>query len=152
MIYCPKCGSENNDDYESCLKCRRDLVKAKTGEKKDFNCLKCSWPVFSRWVFCPKCGTKLEIKCEKNKEHTEPLEQSPEPEIERKYFNEGGDFINPVGEKDKLSNGPKCPTCGSTNIQKITLLPKVGAAALVGIFSLGYLSKTFKCNSCGYKW
>jgi len=74
MIYCPWCGQENDDSYENCLKCRRDLIKAKTGEKKDFNCLKCSRPVFSNWAFCPKCKEKLEIKKEEGEETQKPSE------------------------------------------------------------------------------
>jgi predicted RNA-binding Zn-ribbon protein involved in translation (DUF1610 family) len=51
-----------------------------------------------------------------------------------------------------MGNLPTCPTCGSTNIEKIKLSSKVGAAALVGIFALGKISKTFKCKNCGYQW
>jgi hypothetical protein len=47
---------------------------------------------------------------------------------------------------------PKCPTCGSTNIGKISLKSKVGMGALVGVFAIGHIAKTFKCNSCGAKW
>jgi len=47
---------------------------------------------------------------------------------------------------------PKCPTCGSTNIEKISLKSKVGMGALIGVFSIGHIAKTFKCNSCGAKW
>lgn len=49
-------------------------------------------------------------------------------------------------------NIPKCPTCGSTNVSKISDANKVGSAVAFGLFSLGHISKTFKCNSCGYKW
>lgn len=47
---------------------------------------------------------------------------------------------------------PKCPTCGSTAIEKISGANKVGAVVLFGIFSLGHLSKSFKCQNCNYKW
>ncbi|NLD38011.1 MAG: hypothetical protein GX654_14180 [Desulfatiglans sp.] len=47
---------------------------------------------------------------------------------------------------------PKCPTCGSSDIEKISLKNKVGSAALIGVFAIGHISKTFKCNSCGSKW
>jgi hypothetical protein len=50
------------------------------------------------------------------------------------------------------ANVPVCPTCSSTNIEKIELSTKVGAALLVGVFALGKISKTFKCSSCGYQW
>lgn len=48
--------------------------------------------------------------------------------------------------------GPKCPTCGSKEVEKISLKNKVGAAALFGVFSIGHLSKTLKCKKCGFKW
>jgi uncharacterized membrane protein YvbJ len=51
-----------------------------------------------------------------------------------------------------LAMGPKCPTCNSTDIEKISLKNKIGSAALLGVFALGKISKTFKCNGCGYKW
>lgn len=49
-------------------------------------------------------------------------------------------------------NLPKCPACGSTNIQKISTASKVGAGIVFGVFSLGHISKTFKCKNCGYKF
>jgi len=49
------------------------------------------------------------------------------------------------------SSKPKCPTCGSTNISKISATSKA-----IGAIGFGLLSKTarsqFKCNKCGYKW
>lgn len=47
---------------------------------------------------------------------------------------------------------PKCPTCGSPDIEKITAANKVKNAALWGVFALRHLSKTYKCNNCDYKW
>lgn len=46
---------------------------------------------------------------------------------------------------------PKCPTCGSTNIQKISLVSKALGGYMWGIFSSN-IRNTFKCNNCGYKW
>lgn len=49
------------------------------------------------------------------------------------------------------SSKPKCPTCGSVNISKISATSKA-----IGAIGFGLLSKTarsqFKCNKCGYKW
>lgn len=45
----------------------------------------------------------------------------------------------------------KCPTCGSTNIEKISMTRKA-----VGFFAVGFLSSsarnTYRCKNCGYKW
>lgn len=47
---------------------------------------------------------------------------------------------------------PKCPTCQSTQIQKITFGSKVVGAAVFGSFAIPHAGKTFECSSCGYKW
>lgn len=49
------------------------------------------------------------------------------------------------------SNQPKCPTCGSTNVKKISVASKVVGAGLFGLFSKTAKSQ-FECSSCGYKW
>lgn len=46
---------------------------------------------------------------------------------------------------------PKCPTCQSTNIQKISPTERVGSIAMWGIFSKK-INKSFKCKNCGYTW
>lgn len=48
-------------------------------------------------------------------------------------------------------NVPKCPTCGSTNVEKISTAQKAFGFALVGLFSSN-LGKTMHCKNCGYKW
>ena len=49
------------------------------------------------------------------------------------------------------ANVPKCPTCGSTNVEKISTAQKAFGFALVGLFSSN-LGKTMHCKNCGYKW
>ena len=48
-------------------------------------------------------------------------------------------------------NTPKCPTCGSTNMEKISTTSKAIGFAMVGIFSSNF-RKTMRCKQCGYKW
>lgn len=48
-------------------------------------------------------------------------------------------------------NIPKCPTCGSTNVEKISTAKKAFGFAMVGLFSSN-LGKTMHCRNCGYKW
>ncbi|MFR2491760.1 MAG: hypothetical protein ACLS9B_14705 [Coprococcus comes] len=69
--------------------------------------------------------------------------------------------INPHSQPTKLStstqttqqssNVPHCPTCGSTNIKKISATSKVVGAGLFGLFSKTARSQ-FECKDCGYKW
>lgn len=48
-------------------------------------------------------------------------------------------------------NKPKCPTCGSTRVKKISTTSKVAGAAMFGLLSKTARSQ-FKCEQCGYKW
>ncbi|MBC5688229.1 hypothetical protein H8S37_04705 [Mediterraneibacter sp. NSJ-55] len=49
------------------------------------------------------------------------------------------------------SNKPKCPTCQSTNIRKITTASKATNAVLFGLFG-NKRKMQFHCNNCGYEW
>lgn len=48
-------------------------------------------------------------------------------------------------------NKPKCPTCNSTNLKKISATSKVVNTAVFGLFGTKR-HKTFHCNNCGYEW
>lgn len=54
-------------------------------------------------------------------------------------------------QQSQQQNIPKCPTCQSINIKRISATSKV-----MGAIGFGLLSKTaksqFECKSCGYKW
>lgn len=49
-------------------------------------------------------------------------------------------------------NIPKCPTCQSSNIKKISELSKVGSVAVWGVLAAGKVSKQWHCNNCGSEW
>jgi hypothetical protein len=91
----------------------------------------------SKEIICGKCGTK---------------------NIYNKYYEKDtcercGDFLHQyLHENITPTVTPKCPTCNSISIEKISLTNKIGTAALIGVFSIGRISKTFKCNNCGYRW
>lgn len=54
-------------------------------------------------------------------------------------------------EFDQIDSKPKCPTCGSTNIEKISVGKKIGGSFLFGIFSSD-VRNTMHCKDCGAKW
>lgn len=53
-------------------------------------------------------------------------------------------------EKD-YANLPKCPTCSSTNIKKISTSSKVASVAMWGVLSRK-VHKQWHCNICGSEW
>lgn len=46
---------------------------------------------------------------------------------------------------------PKCPTCGSTNVEKISTLNRAVSIGVAGLAS-DKIGKQFCCKNCGYKW
>lgn len=79
---------------------------------------------------------------------------------ERKYWEspEGIEEQNRITDRwyakqnaQKFSTGPKCPTCGSTNIRKISTGERMVSVGILGLFSKK-INKSFKCNACGYTW
>lgn len=46
---------------------------------------------------------------------------------------------------------PKCPICGSPDIEKIGTASKVLDVAFWG-FASGKVKKTFHCKNCWYEW
>ena len=61
------------------------------------------------------------------------------------------DAESPKDSTPKQINAPTCPTCGSTNLKKISDLKRASHW-----LAFGFASKTaqsqFECLSCGYKW
>lgn len=58
---------------------------------------------------------------------------------------------NKLKETKTENNIPKCPTCQSTNLKKITVTSKAINTTMFGIFGTKR-HKTFHCNNCGYEW
>lgn len=56
-----------------------------------------------------------------------------------------------VREQERESNRPHCPTCGSTNIKKITGTERAASVIGLGIFGKK-INKSFKCLNCKYTW
>lgn len=48
-------------------------------------------------------------------------------------------------------NMPKCPTCGSLNVEKISTGKKIFGGAMFGLFSSD-VRNTMHCKNCGAKW
>lgn len=46
---------------------------------------------------------------------------------------------------------PQCPTCNSTNIEKISLTKKAVSGALFGLFSSNVRNSMY-CKNCGARW
>ena len=50
-----------------------------------------------------------------------------------------------------LENVPRCPTCNSTKVEKISTTKRWVSTGLFGLASSN-IGKTMHCKNCGYKW
>lgn len=53
--------------------------------------------------------------------------------------------------EQKLQNVPKCPTCQSADIKKISTASKAGSVFMWGLLSQK-VKKQWHCNNCGSEW
>lgn len=149
-MYCDKCGKTwvifppYTDESTICNICKNTLkpvpdeyfenlsnegfLLSKDMQQKLINNLVLISPNFDQYYF----EHKDEIKNHQDKELSVKIENG------RRVLNE-------------QVNIPKCPTCQSTNVQKIGTGERVASVAMLGVFSKK-INKSFKCKSCGYTW
>lgn len=66
---------------------------------------------------------------------------------EQAATNQAACEMNRLAQKNK----PKCPTCNSENVEKISTTKKIFGGAMFGLFSSD-VRNTMHCKNCGYKW
>lgn len=134
LIKCFECGHDVSTYADKCQNCgapvQNEPPQAET-QKGRMKCLECKCIFDKIHEICPNCKTKT------NRIIAKPGEKFP------------GETRNPY----LFSNAKvKCPTCGSNQIEKISLSDKVGSAVLFGVFAISKIGKTFRCGNCGFKW
>lgn len=94
-----------------------------------------------------KPSGKVEYWANRRKEN-EPFKPFPpiDKEKARAYT-----YSTPVEQKQENNNVPKCPTCQSTYIRRISGVERGSSIFLFGLFSKK-INKSFKCDNCGYTW
>ena len=147
MKICPKCRGLYFDQDQQCDNCKIELL-----DKDDFNTtlgeyyqMNHSQRVANRYnpqyeIVCKYQFPEIyEYNEQKSQQEYEALQRrAQQKRIEKERI-------------EKQQNTPKCPTCGSTNIEKISTTKKALGFVAVGIFSSNF-GKTMHCKQCGYKW
>lgn len=102
-------------------------------------CILCGREYVKPQAICPKCNMPLMKLSDYERLDMESNRAKLQKEVERQE------------KVQREQNIPKCPTCGSTNVHKISTGKKALGFATVGIFSSNF-GKTMECKQCGYKW
>ena len=158
LMYCKKCGriwTKFGNEKDNCDVCNsicylipnqyllvrddeiRDIIDKSKKDQFIEECIKSS-SEFDEELF----NSRDEILARKNAEYEQQMAI--------------GDAIrNGADVKTAFRNGgqnmPKCPTCGSLNVEKISTGKKVFGGAMFGLFSSD-VRNTMHCKNCGYKW
>lgn len=131
MRYCPKCGNIGIRIENGCTFCGHDTLETKYTFKEHLN--------------SPEIDKKIVEEYIQNS-----------PEFDEELFNKRTE------EEDAIAHGrgtpmtyqkdvPKCPTCGSTNIKRITTLDRAVSVGTLGLLS-GKIGKNYECLDCKAKW
>lgn len=129
-----------------------------------------SWALKEGTTDCPWCHSKNSLikinfpdldmcdllRISKSKEFLDAMielyKKDPiEYELKMSQFRNQANQILKNWKQSQEQNIPKCPTCGSTNIKKISAGSRWLSTGLFGISS-GKLGKSMECRHCGYKW
>lgn len=131
--YCPFCDKFYSRLDTLCAFCIRDLIlyenwtRMKEREQYDWKA---------------KTNPKINIS-EIDKEHLKKI-QLKATEFDAQYRAE-------LEEKEYPKYTPKCPTCGSPNIHKVSTTAKLVDAAVWGLLARKPRVQ-FHCDDCGYEW
>lgn len=140
LIKCVECGKEISDKSEACPNCGCPTSESITniGDLGKNNLKTLNYT-------CPNCGNNKYLSVDK-----------PNGEIAIICNNCGyvKDLINDnqqIQRQQFLQNQPKCPTCGSTNIEKLSFTKKAISIGGLGILS-NKIGKTYQCKNCKATW
>ena len=178
LIKCPECGKEISNKSKQCIHCGYLLDEPIINQNTKYAIYLIDYSYDK--IICEQKIKSLLIDCYQiDKFEINTIFQSPIPikvldgvnaeyleYIKKDLSRSGGiiefkesNYINDIiniriqqrKESFPLDNLPKCPTCGSENIEKISNTSKATGGFLFGIFSSD-VRKTFHCKNCGYKW
>lgn len=102
-------------------------------------------------------GANISITSKKGYVVSKSNNNNPIMMEERKYsqINNSKDYLKYLEKNHEEKNEDysiTCPNCHSKMVHKISGLSKAGSVAMIGIFAMGKVSKTYQCDKCGYRW
>lgn len=160
ILYCPQCGwleypSPFQQSDNHCEVCGHRLLIPDDKYDIDLKNYRNGINIITGRTLKENQQRLFEEVIKPNPEFDPDLYARKDEIIKQKREQEMNEFRRQTGGASwvdgKIGNVPKCPTCGSTNIEKISVSSKVVGAGLFGLFSKTARSQ-LRCNNCGYKW
>lgn len=146
LIICPECGKQVSDQSSQCIHCGYPL-------KQNTKCIINGTEFDLSFLF----DENIELANKKNDFGKLTKCYYTEEKIVDKIIETGiipktltiKTIDDVIKEQETLK--PHCPTCGSTDIQKISGAKRWFSTGLFGLASSD-IGKSMCCKKCGYKW
>lgn len=153
MRVCPICVQENNQLGKNDVAGWINWFKSEdmlTGNEK------CPWGhdtlLVKKSMTCEEFKILRKVSLEPSfMESMNDLKEKDPIEFQLKLAQFKATTVQQESVKFQEQNIPKCPTCGSTNIKKISAGSRWLSTGMFGISS-SKLGKSMECRHCGYKW
>lgn len=142
--YCPICGTSQLQTNVRCIKCRKTIKPVQSLHDSEYYREK-SLEQYNDYLHWSDILISEEVS--KNPLYDENMKNYQMPKEEREKILDDI-FLKPIREN---KNVPKCPTCQSTKIKKISGIKRAAHGYAFGLFSKTARSQ-FECENCGYKW
>lgn len=146
LIVCPECNKEVSDKAPNCVHCGYPISKYKI---QNYKIGHTTYDL--SFVLDDQISTRDKIF---------KVHQLANIEIKESMYLVG-DIYSEYGIPDSITTKadviennchmPHCPTCGSSNLSKVSTLSKIMDSAVWG-FGGRQRYKTYHCNNCGYEW
>lgn len=148
MKYCSKCGRELFDRDIECDKCKSvNFISEKECKEIIEKINNANMISKKKLLKDPIYKMVYDSIINKPKDYFNACIANSNNDSNEEYF----DRIKKHTINNKQENIPKCPTCGSINIKKISTTRRLVTTGLFGLASSD-IGKTMLCKNCGYKW
>ncbi|WP_418752479.1 zinc-ribbon domain-containing protein [Frisingicoccus sp.] len=154
LIECPECHERISDQAEYCIHCGYPIKKRNTDNLCEINGI--SYDLSEEFRLITQDDymqglRNLRDKCNLELSDTVTLANiiKETKKVPKEYNSDQNSEYRKILSQLETSNPniPKCPTCGSTNVQKISVTSKAVNTALFGIFGTKR-HKNYHCNNC----
>ena len=146
-FYCPICGAYKIESEQYCLLCDNYITPKRSAHEYGYYLDK-SKEKYGDYNHDRSILFEEEIK--HNPEFRSSAHKTVQDKIDRHNEARMQQRANSINS-NQSPNQPKCPTCGSTNIQRISTLKRAAHGYLFGLFSNTARSQ-FECLNCKYKF
>ncbi len=147
LITCPECGKEISDLSEKCVHCGYPIKQVGNNiiniNGKDYDFTNIISIIKNDELSAAACIGKISDMC------LIFVSEARDIYIKIKNNEKLPEVMNCISKE--INTLPKCPTCHSTNIRKISSVAKATNTAIWGVLGTKRY-KNFHCNNCGYEW